>query len=140
MSIYFKRLDAAAVLPSRGSADAAGYDLASVRVMKIQSGERAIVPTGLAVSIPAGSVGLIWPRSGLAVKHGIDVLAGVIDCDYRGEIGVVLVNHGSDPFTILVGDRIAQLLVQPFAALPVCEVSDLTKTHRGECGFGSTGV
>jgi len=128
----------AGTLPRYGSADAAGADLTASEAVTLAPGERAAVATGIHLAIPPGHVGLVWPRSGLAVKHGIDTLAGVIDSDYRGEVRVVLVNHGREPFTIAPGDRIAQLLVQrveraTFASGP------LDVTGRGHGGFGSTG-
>lgn len=91
------------------------------------------------MSLPKGRVGLIWPRSGMAVRHGIDTLAGVIDADYRGEIGVVLINHGYAGVDILEGTRIAQLVVQSVWDVPMVVVPELTDTDRGEGGFGSTG-
>jgi dUTP pyrophosphatase len=106
----------------------------------IQPGGVAAVGTGLRVSIPAGYVGLVWPRSGLALKHGIDTLAGVIDSDYRGEVRIVLANHGGMPFEIQVGDRVAQLLVQPVVRADFLRVENLPPTGRNEGGFGSTGT
>jgi dUTP pyrophosphatase len=97
------------------------------------------VATGISVEIPPGHVGLVWPRSGLAVRQGIDTLAGVIDSDYRGEVKVVLVNHGTEPFAIAAGDRIAQLLVQPVARVRFTRAA-LAPTGRGAGGFGSTGA
>ena len=99
-------------MPEYGSAAAAGADLRASEAVVIAPGGRAAVPTALRLEIPPGHAGLVWPRSGLAVRHGIDTLAGVVDSDYRGEVKVVLVNHGDEPFTIAAGDRIAQLLVQ----------------------------
>ena len=99
-------------LPEYASAGAAGADLRASEPVEIAPGGRAAVPTGVRLQIPPGHVGLVWPRSGLAVRHGIDTLAGVIDSDYRGEVRVVLVNHGDEPFRIARGDRVAQLLVQ----------------------------
>jgi dUTP pyrophosphatase len=98
------------------------------------------VATGLRVQIPPGHVGLVWPRSGLAFRHGIDTLAGVIDSDYRGEVRVVLVNHGSEPFRIEPGDRVAQLLVQRVERAAFTRAESLEGTVRGEGGFGSTGT
>jgi len=126
-------------LPEYASAGAAGADLRASEDALIAPGGRVAVPTSLRLQIPPGHVGLVWPRSGLAVRHGIDTLAGVVDSDYRGEVRVVLVNHGEEPFPIAKGDRIAQLLVQrveraSFAAVPAIETS-----ARGTGGFGSTG-
>ncbi len=105
----------------------------------IQPGGVASVGTGLRVAIPAGHVGLVWPRSGLALRNGIDTLAGVIGSDYRGEVRVVLVNHGGMPFEIQAGDRVAQLLVQPVVRADFLRVENLPPTGRNEGGFGSTG-
>ena len=125
-------------LPEYGSAGAAGADLRASEAVTLPPGGRAAVATGLRLEIPPGHVGLVWPRSGLAVRHGIDTLAGVIDSDYRGEVRVVLVNHGSEPFEVRPGDRIAQLVLQRVErASFVAEA--LGGPERGEGGFGSTG-
>ena len=126
--------------PSRGSEHAAGADLHAAADVILAPGERALVPTGLHLAIPAGHVGLVWPRSGLAVRHGIDTLAGVIDSDYRGEVRVLLVNHGAEPFRIRRGDRIAQLLIQRVERAEFVSVFELPASDRGEGGFGSTGT
>jgi dUTP pyrophosphatase len=137
--LLFKRLDPEARLPSRGSARAAGLDICSVERVTLAPGGRAAVRTGLAVAIPEGFYGRVAPRSGLAVRHGIDTLAGVIDADYRGEILCALVNHGSEPFEIEVGARIAQLVVEAIATPEPAWADDLEETARGAGGFGSTG-
>ncbi len=126
--------------PTRGSEHAAGADLHAAADITLAPGERALVPTGLQLAIPAGHVGLVWPRSGLAVRHGIDTLAGVIDSDYRGEVRVLLVNHGTEPFAIRRGDRIAQLLIQRVERAAFVPVAELPASDRGEGGFGSTGT
>jgi len=126
-------------LPTYASPGAAGADLRASEAVEIPPGSRAAVPTGLKLQIPAGQVGLVWPRSGLAVRHGIDTLAGVIDSDYRGEVRVVLVNHGPGPFSIAPGDRIAQLLIQRVERAAFAAAAELRDTERGEGGFGSTG-
>jgi dUTP pyrophosphatase len=125
--------------PTYGSAGAAGADLRAATGRTLAPGERAAVPTGVRLEIPAGHVGLVWPRSGLAVSHGIDTLAGVIDSDYRGEVRVLLVNHGREPFTVAAGDRIAQLLIQKVEHATFVETAELAATARGSAGFGSTG-
>lgn len=127
------------VLPAYSSEGAAGADLVASEGVTVAPGARAAVPTGLHLQLPHGHVGLVWPRSGLAVKHGIDTLAGVIDSDYRGEVRVVLVNHGGTPFEIKPGDRIAQLLVQPVERAGFRRVEALAESERGTGGFGSTG-
>jgi dUTP pyrophosphatase len=126
-------------LPEYSSAGAAGADLRASEAVTIAPGARAAVPTAVRLQIPPGHVGLVWPRSGLAVRHGIDTLAGVIDSDYRGEVRVVLVNHGDKPFRIERGDRIAQLLVQRVERAAFAAVPSIDGTDRGGGGFGSTG-
>lgn len=137
--LLFKRLHPNARLPSRGSANAAGLDLCAVERVTLAVGARAAVRTGLAVAIPVGFYGRVAPRSGLAVRHGIDVLAGVIDADYRGEILCALVNHGDAPFEIEPGARVAQLVVEAIATPEPAWAEDLEETERGAGGFGSTG-
>ncbi len=137
--IFFKRLHPEAKLPSRGSARAAGLDLCAVERVTLAPGGRAAVRTGLAVAIPEGFYGRVAPRSGLAVRHGIDVLAGVIDSDYRGEILCALVNHGAEAFEIEPGARVAQLVVEAIATPDPAWADDLEETARGAGGFGSTG-
>jgi dUTP pyrophosphatase len=125
--------------PEYASPGSAGADLRASEALVIAPGERAAVPTGLRLSIPPGHVGLVWPRSGLALRHGIDTLAGVIDSDYRGELRVVLVNHGREPFAIASGDRVAQLLLQRVERAAFVAGESLDDTGRGQGGFGSTG-
>lgn len=126
-------------LPVYSSDDAAGADLRANEDVTLAPGERAAVGTGVHLEIPRGHVGLVWPRSGLAVRHGLDTLAGVIDADYRGEVRVVLVNHGQEPVRLTRGDRIAQLLVQQVDRAVFRRVDALAETGRGGGGFGSTG-
>jgi dUTP pyrophosphatase len=137
--LLFKRLHPEARLPSRGSTRAAGLDLCAVERLTLAPGARAAVRTGLAVAIPEGFYGRVAPRSGLAVRHGIDVLAGVVDSDYRGEILCALVNHGSEPFEIEPGARVAQLIIEVIATPESAWADDLEETERGAGGFGSTG-
>jgi len=129
-----------AMVPNKASPGAAGWDLYSAESVTIRAGKWLAVETGVAVSLPIDHVGLIWPRSGLSVKYGIDVLAGVIDSDYRGGIAVVLVNHGTKPFKVDMNMGIAQLVVQKHEMTQLQVVSELGRTHRGVRGFGSTGV
>ncbi len=138
MSIHVK-ISGSGFAPEYSSPDAAGADLRASCALSIPAGGRAAVPVDLQVEIPAGFVGLIWPRSGLAVRHGIDTLAGVVDPDFRGEVRVVLINHGEQPFEIAAGDRVAQLLVQPIARAVFQRAESLSETARGAGGFGSTG-
>jgi len=126
-------------LPEYASAGSAGADLRASEAALVPPGGRVAVPTALRLQIPPGHAGLVWPRSGLAVRHGIDTLAGVIDSDYRGEVRVVLVNHGEEPFRVSPGDRVAQLLVQRVERAAFVAVSSVEVTGRGAGGFGSTG-
>jgi len=105
----------------------------------IGAGKRNLVDTGVSIAIPHGYVGLSWPRSGLALKKGLDVGAGVIDSDYRNVIGVLLFNHTDDPYRVEPGDRIAQILIQPAVMVQPVQVSSLDHTDRGQAGYGSTG-
>jgi dUTP pyrophosphatase len=137
------RLQPTATLPSRGSADAAGFDLYSVDHYVVFPGQRVVVSTGIGLQkLPDGTYGRIAPRSGLAVKHGLDTLAGVVDPDYRGEIKVVLLNTDMRvPFVIKPGYRIAQLILEKYEVVDIVEVAEtVVDTSRGDAGFGSTGV
>ncbi len=131
-------------LPAYATADSAGLDLqaAIAEPIVLQPGQRKLVPTGLAIALPPGFEAQVRPRSGLALKHGITVLnaPGTIDADYRGEIGVVLINHGDQAFTINRGERIAQMVVAAYSQVRWQAVEELTDTQRGAGGFGSTGV
>jgi dUTP pyrophosphatase len=133
-------------LPSYQSEGAAGLDLlaavAADAPVVIEPGERALVPTGLAIALPAGTEGQVRPRSGLAARHGVTVLnaPGTIDADYRGEIQVILVNLGQESFTVMRGTRIAQLIIAPVLQVTICETANLDETTRGVGGFGSTGM
>jgi dUTP pyrophosphatase len=132
-------------LPSPQSADAAGLDLIAAvpenAPMVLAPGERGLVPTGLAITLPRGFEAQVRPRSGLAVRHGITVLnaPGTIDADYRGEIMVILINLGAEPFTVTRGMRIAQFTIAPVVRANIAEVTELEPTARGSGGFGSTG-
>lgn len=138
-TLHVKKLHPAAQLPQRGSAWAAGADLHCIESFTLQPGERRAVPTGLALAIPTGFYGRVAPRSGWAAKHGIDTLAGVIDADYRGEVLVLLVNLGQEPFTAQAGERIAQLIIERAAPCAYAWAETLEETQRGAGGFGSTG-
>jgi len=139
LPIKIKRLHPAAILPAQATPLAAGADLSCVEAFTLVPGERKLVPTGLAVEIPPGFYGRVAPRSGLAVKHGIDTLAGVIDADYRGELRVLLINLGSEIASFQAGDRIAQLIIERVAACDYSWSDDLSETERAAGGFGSTG-
>lgn len=134
-----RKLDSNAVLPSRGSSRSAGLDLSACERVILKSRGFATVRTGIAVAIPEGCVGLVWPRSGISARAGIGTLAGVIDNDYRGEIKVVLFNHGERDFEVRPGDRVAQLIIQKCEFPEPVEIDSLDETERGFAGFGSTG-
>jgi dUTP pyrophosphatase len=146
MKLRVRRLPAARglPLPAAASAGSSGFDLraaiADERVLR--PGERLLVPTGLALEIPPGWEGQVRPRSGLALRHGIGMVnaPGTIDSDYRGEVGVLLINLGSEPFTLRRGDRIAQLVIARLEEVEWEEVEGLAESERGEGGFGSTGL
>lgn len=128
-------------LPMRGSSHAAGFDLRSNSDYVIKPGRSEVIKTGVRIALPEGTCGQMWPRSGLAVRASIDVLGGLIDEDYRGEIMVILINHGNDFFRIAKGDRIAQLVIVPYVAPEVVSYDALPNdTERGDGGLGSTGV
>jgi dUTP pyrophosphatase len=133
-------------LPEYQSALAAGLDLLAAvpaqAPVTIASGSRAMIPTGIAIALPAGSEGQIRPRSGLAARHGITVLnaPGTIDADYRGEVQVILINHGAEPFVVSRGMRVAQLVVARVAHAALIEVDSLDATKRAAGGIGSTGM
>ena len=143
MRLGFIRLDPAARIPERANDGDAGLDLYASEPATLGPGERAAVGTGLAVEIPPGHAGLVLPRSGLALRHGIALVnaPGLIDSGYRGELRVLLLNTDRvEPFAIEVGDRIAQLVIAPVAEPVPVEAAGLTATARGERGFGSSGV
>jgi dUTP pyrophosphatase len=129
--------------PARTRPGDAGFDLRTAEGFSLWPGERVTVPTGVAIALPAGLAGLVTPRSGLAARHGISLVnaPGLIDPNYRGEIRIVLVNHGDARFEARAGDRIAQLLLVPFVAPETCVVDELPPSgdDRGENGFGSSG-
>ena len=141
MLLPVKKLSPEAQLPTRAHDTDAGFDLYSPIGVNISVGATVTIPTKLAISLPENTVGLIYPRSSLGTRHGI-VLAntvGVIDSGYRGEIMLVVTNHGDRPYTIHSGDRVAQLIVTPYYAPDVVEVDALPDSDRGAGGFGSTG-
>ena len=142
MTVKFRKTDPSATLPSYAHPGDAGMDLCSVEELVIPRGERRLVRPGLAMRLPPGYEAQVRPRSGLALKKGVTVLnsPGTIDEGYRGEIGVILVNLGDEPFGVCKGDRIAQMVVAPCARAEIALVSELDSTERGAGGFGSTGV
>ncbi len=126
-------------MPSYAHSGDAGADLKASKGCTVPARGKHLVSTGLSMALPDGHVGLIWPRSGLAVKHSIDCGAGVIDANYRGEVKILLFNHSDDDFTIEPGDRIAQLLIQKVESVNFMPVDNLEETARNQAGFGSTG-
>ncbi len=130
-------------LPFYATSHAAGADIRAAinEDVVIEAGKHALIKTGFAMALPDNYEAQIRPRSGLALKHGISVLntPGTIDADYRGEVGVILVNHGLEPFTVQRGDRIAQMIIAPFVQADFQQLSELSETERGAGGFGSSG-
>ena len=137
------RLTPAAILPRYMTALAAGVDLhaALAAALTLAPGERSLVPTGLALEIPPGFEGQVRPRSGLALKKGLTLVnsPGTIDADYRGEVGIIIINHGQEAVTIAPGERIAQLIIAPVVRAIFVEVDELAATRRNAGGFGHTG-
>jgi len=135
-----KLLSEDATMPKRGSPFSAGFDLSSSEGVIIPPHARKVVKTGLSIACPPGTYARIAPRSGLAVKNFIDTGAGVVDADYRGEVGVVLFNFGEEAFEVKKGDRIAQLILEQISMAEAVQVEELDDTVRGVGGFGSTGI
>ena len=141
MRIEVKRLDPDLPLPTYATAGAAGLDLRAAESVTLKPSHRILMPTGLSIALPDGYEAQVRPRSGLAVKHGVTVLnsPGTIDCDYRGEIKIPLINLGTEDFVITRGDRIAQLVVAPVVRAELVELAELDDTTRAAQGFGSSG-
>ena len=137
--VKVKLLSETARVPTRANVTVAGWDLYASKTDAVMRSCRKLVSTGIAIEIPEGCVGLIWPRSGLSVRNGITVLAGVIDSGYRGEVKVCLLNTSESTFMIEPGDRIAQILIQKVEDVDFIEVENLDEADRGDSGFGSTG-
>jgi len=137
--LRFKQLDDRAILPSRGSSSSAGLDITSIEEITLRPNERLLARTGLAVAIPEGYYARLAPRSGLASRHGLDILAGVVDADYRGEIGCIVYNTSNETVHLPAQTKICQLIIEKIIT-PAAEWSeDLSETDRGAGGFGSTG-
>jgi deoxyuridine 5'-triphosphate nucleotidohydrolase len=137
--LTFKRLDPRATLPSRGSSLSAGLDIYAIEDLTIRPQERHLARTGLAVAIPEGYYGRLAPRSGLATHKGLDTLAGVIDADYRGEIGCLLYNAGDETIHLPAESKICQLIIEKIITPNAAWADDISGTERGSGGFGSTG-
>jgi dUTP pyrophosphatase len=142
MRLKVRRLSEAAVMPSYAHPGDAGLDLCAAVTASIEPGEHKLIGTGISIELPPNTEGSVRPRSGLALKHGLTVLnsPGTIDAGYRGEVGVILVNHGTARFDIEPGMKIAQLVVTPFVAVEVEDTPDLAASSRDRGGFGSTGM
>ena len=142
MTVKFRRIDPSAELPTYAHPGDAGMDIRSIEDLVIDPGARKLVRTGLVMMLPSGYEAQVRPRSGLALKNGVTVLntPGTIDEGYRGEVGVVLANFGSEPFRIEKGSKIAQIVVAPCTRAEIEETVEIDSTERGEGGFGSTGV
>jgi dUTP pyrophosphatase len=138
-TLNFKKLDVRATLPTRGSAQAAGLDLYSIQDLTIGPKQRYLARTGLAVAIPEGHYGRVAPRSGLALRTGLDVLSGVIDADYRGEIGCLLYNTGDETLNLPAQSKICQLIIEKIVTPEAVWANEINETDRGSGGFGSTG-
>lgn len=139
MTLRIKKLHPEATLPKYALPNDAGMDIFSNETTVINSGERKLISTGISMAIPAGFVGLVWDKSGIASKHGIKTMAGVIDSGYRGEVKILVHNLSDSSFQVEKGSKIAQLLIQPVHQLEIKEVEELDSTERGADGFGSTG-
>jgi len=139
MQLKFKKLNPNAKLPVYGRETDAGFDLYSIEDYTLKPNERKVFQIGISSEIPEGYFVMVKPRSGLAVKSGIDVLAGIIDCGYRNEWGVVLINLGSEPYEFKKGDKIAQGILLPCPRAEMVEVQELSEAERGLGGFGSSG-
>lgn len=140
MIIDIKLLHPDAKVPARSKPDDAGADLHALHSVTLEPGMRAVVKTGIAVAVPRGYYGRVAPRSGLAVKHGLDTLAGVVDCGYTGDVSVVLVNHGDSLVILSAGDRIAQLIIEKIETPEWRVAEDLGASARGADGWGSSGI
>lgn len=139
VTIPFKKLSEKAKIPSQATSSDAGYDLYTTESGVIKSGERKLFKTNISTAIPHGYYGRVAPRSGLAYKHGIDVLAGVIDSGYRGDIGVILINFWTEDFAVNEWDKIAQFIIEKCHYVDRQEVTELPESQRGEGAYGSTG-
>ncbi|PIW37172.1 MAG: dUTP diphosphatase [Candidatus Kerfeldbacteria bacterium CG15_BIG_FIL_POST_REV_8_21_14_020_45_12] len=140
MNLLIQKLRDTATLPEYAHAGDAGMDIFSDVQATLRPGERRVIETGIAMEIPTGYVGLIWEKSGRASQEGLGTLAGVIDSGYRGEVKIVLINHGDEPIVIERGQKIAQLLVQAVASVSIKQVNSLESSSRATAGFGSTGL
>ncbi len=140
MEVRIKKLTPDAILPKFALPGDAGMDIFCSETKTFQPGERGAVSTGIAFALPSNHVGLVWDKSGPPLKTGMHTLAGVVDEGYRGELKIVVINHGKEPVTIEKGQKVAQFLIQPITHPEIKEVTELDETVRGSGGFGSTGL
>lgn len=140
MDLHIKKLNNEAKLPQYAHPGDAGMDIYSCEEAVLEPGRQTMVKTGISMAIPEGFVGLIWDKSGLAAKHGIKTMAGVVDSGYRGEVCIVMINLGKGAYKVQKHTKIAQMLIQPIHAVNIKEAEELDSTSRGEGGFGSTGL
>lgn len=142
MQLKIKKLHPNAIIPAYAHPGDAGMDLCAIAETTILPGESQLIPTGISIELPTATEAQVRPRSGLALKHQITVLntPGTIDEGYRGEVGVILINHGKNPFVVTAGMKIAQMVIQSVLRVEVLEVDQLADTARGSGGFGSTGI
>ena len=142
MTVKFRRIDPSATLPSYAHPGDAGMDIRSIEELVVEPGARRLVHTGLVMILPPDYEAQVRPRSGLALKNGVTVLntPGTIDAGYRGEVGVILANFGSEPFKVEKGSKVAQIVIAPCTRAEIVETVEVDVTERGEGGFGSTGV
>jgi dUTP pyrophosphatase len=137
-NLKIKRLHPSAKMPEFAREGDAGLDLFAIEGMSVASGERTSIPTGLAMEIPRGFVGMIWDRTGVSLKKGLKVIGGVVDSSYRGDVKVLMANISSDPVEIMQGDKIAQMVIQPYEQPMIEIVDELSDTQRGDKMFGSS--
>lgn len=142
MKLKIKKNHESAIIPFYAHPGDAGMDLCSIDEVEIAAGETTLIHTGITIELPQGTEAQIRPRSGLALKHSVTVLntPGTIDEGYRGEIGVILINHGKNTFKVVKGMKIAQMVIKPVLYVEIEEINELTQTSRGQGGFGSTGT
>jgi len=139
MQLKIKKLNSEAIVPHYAHPDDAGFDLFSTEMREIAPMSRVQIPTGIALEIPTGYVGLVWDKSGLSHKNGLKTLGGVIDAGYRGEVKVGIINLSAETYLLEKGHKVAQMIIQKKETCEIIEVDELSDTARGEGGFGSTG-
>ncbi len=139
LSVKIRKLTEESKVPEHAHKGDAGMDIFASEKVILRSGKHIVIPTGIAMEIPEGYAGLVWDKSGLAISHGLTIIAGVIDAGYRGEIFVAMTNISDKAYTLEKGDKVAQILIQKIESPIILQVDELTDSSRGEGGFGSTG-